>query len=138
MSRSYFCPHCSKLLNPGTKVIFLVDTDGGCDLMLLSPKLGDYNAVYARSVEFQEGQLYTFRCPVCRANLTAGGDDKLVEILTTEADEAPVPVRFSRVFGEEATFLMADDGVAKFGEHSGRYEGLNFFGAAADPESEIT
>ena len=25
MSRSYFCPHCKKLLNPHRKVIFLVE-----------------------------------------------------------------------------------------------------------------
>ena len=123
MSRSYFCPHCMKLLNPGTKVIFLVDTNGGCDLMLLSPTLGDYTAVYARSVQFEEGKLYTFRCPVCRANLTSKVDDKLVKILTAEGDEPPVEVRFSRVYGEEATFLRQDEGGAKFGEHSGRYEG---------------
>jgi hypothetical protein len=127
-----------KLLNPGTKVIFLVDTEAGCDLMLLSPTLGDYTAVYARSVQFEEGTLYTFRCPVCRANLTSSVDDKLVEILTSDGDEPPVEVRFSRVYGEEATFLRQDDGVARFGEHSGRYEGFNFFGAAADPEGEIT
>ena len=35
-------------------------------------------------------------------------------------DEPPVEVRFSRVYGEEATFLRQDDGVARFGEHSGR------------------
>jgi RNase P subunit RPR2 len=39
MARSYFCPHCRKLLNPGTKVIFLVDTGQDCELMLLSAKL---------------------------------------------------------------------------------------------------
>jgi catalase len=70
--------------------------------------------------------------------LTSSVDDKLVEILTSEGDETPVEVRFSRVYGEEATFLRHDEGVAKFGEHSGRYEGYNFFGAAADPESEIS
>ena len=74
MGRSYFCPHCMKLLNPGTKVIFLVDTEAGCDLMLLSPTLGDYTAVYARSVQFEEGTLYTFRCPVCRSKVGAFKD----------------------------------------------------------------
>jgi len=50
MARSYFCPHCRKLLNPGTKVIFLVDTGQDYELMLLSAKLGDYSAVFARSM----------------------------------------------------------------------------------------
>ncbi len=138
MGRSYFCPHCNKLLNPGTKVVFLVENGNSCELMLLSAELGDYTAVHARSMVFEQGRLYTFRCPVCRAKLTSRVDDKLVEILTAEGEETPAQVNFSRVYGEEATFLEADDGVARFGEHSNRYEELNFFGAAADTDGEIT
>jgi len=93
MARSYFCPHCRKLLNPGTKVIFLVDTPQDCELMLLSAKLGDYSAVFARSMVFEKGRLYTFRCPLCRAELTSSLDEKLVEILTDDEDGALVRVR---------------------------------------------
>ena len=106
MARSYFCPHCRKLLNPGTKVIFLVDAEQDCELMLLSAKLGDYSAVYARSMVFEEGRIYTFRCPLCRADLTSSLDEKLVDILTLTDDDALVRVSFSRVFGEQATFVM--------------------------------
>ena len=132
MARSYFCPHCRKLLNPGTKVIFLVDTGQDCELMLLSAKLGDYSAVYARSMVFEDGRLYTFRCPLCRAELTSSLDEKLVDILTDGDNGGVVRVSFSRVFGEQATFLMAKNGVDQFGEHASRYEGFNFFGEAAD------
>jgi len=48
MARSYFCPHCRKLLKTGTKVIFVVDTPRDCELMILSARLGDYSAVFAR------------------------------------------------------------------------------------------
>jgi len=132
MARSYFCPHCRKLLNPGTKVIFLVDTEQDCELVLLSAKLGDYSVVHARSMDFEEGRLYTFRCPLCRADLTSSLDENLVDILTLNDDDAPVRVSFSRVFGEQATFVMTGHGIDQFGEHAPRYEGLNFFGEAAD------
>ena len=134
MARSYFCPHCRKLLNPGTKVIFLVDAEQDCELMLLSAKLGDYSAVYARSMVFEEGRIYTFRCPLCRADLTSSLDEKLVDILTDGDNGEVVRVSFSRVFGEQATFVMAGHGIDQFGEHAPRYEGLNFFGEAPDQD----
>ena len=136
MARSYFCPHCRKLLNPGTKVIFLVDTPRDCELMLLSAKLGDYSAVFARSMVFEEGRLYTFRCPLCRAELTSSLDEKLVEILTDDEDGALVRVSFSRVFGERATFLMTGGDLTQFGSHADRYEGVNFFGEAKNSEGD--
>ena len=132
MARSYFCPHCRKLLNPGTKVIFLVDTGQDCELMLLSAKLGDYSAVFARSMIFEKGRIYIFRCPLCRADLTSSLDEQLVDILTEGDNGGMVRVSFSRVFGEKATFVTAPDGVARFGADADRYEEVNFFGEAPD------
>jgi hypothetical protein len=131
MGRSYYCPHCRKLLNPGTKVIFLVENGPELELVLLSPNLGDYSVVASRSMKLLDGAIYTFRCPLCRVDLTSNIDDKLVELLSrSEDDDAPVRVSFSRIHGEHATFLMADDGVDRFGEHADRYANLNFFGEA--------
>ena len=131
MGRSYYCPHCRKLLNPGTKVIFLVENGPELELVLLSAKLGDYSVVASRSMKLLDGAIYTFRCPLCRADLTSNIDNKLVELLSRSDDDgAPVRVSFSRIHGEHATFLMADDGVDRFGEHADRYDTLNFFGEA--------
>lgn len=131
MERSYYCPHCRKLLNPGTKVIFLVENGPELELVLLSAQLGDYSVVHSRSMTLLDGAIYTFRCPLCRVDLTSNIDDKLVELLSrSEDDDAPVRVSFSRIHGEHATFLMADDGVDRFGEHADRYANLNFFGEA--------
>jgi hypothetical protein len=131
MGRRYYCPHCRKLLNPGTKVIFLVENGPELELVLLSAKLGDYSVVASRSMKLLDGAIYTFRCPLCRADLTSNIDDKLVELLSrSDDDDSPVRVSFSRIHGEHATFLMADDGVDRFGEHADRYANLNFFGEA--------
>ena len=135
MGRSYFCPHCRKMLNPGTKVIFLVENGNDRELMLLSAKLGEYSAVHSRSMKFEEGKVYTFRCPMCRSDLTSSLDENLVDILTESDDGIMVRVSFSRVFGEQATFLRAPDGVDRYGEHASRYENVNFFGATSDHEN---
>ena len=136
MARSYFCPHCRKLLNPGTKVIFLVDTGQDCELMLLSAKLGEYSVVHSRSMKFEDGKIYTFRCPMCRSDLTSSLDENLVDILTLTDDDALVRVSFSRVFGEQATFLRAPDGVNRYGQDASRYEGVNFFGETSDQNGD--
>lgn len=137
MGRYYYCPHCRKLLNPGTKVIFLVENGPDMELVLLSAKLGDYSVVASRSMTLLDGAIYTFRCPLCRADLTSSGNDKLVDLLSRAGeDDPPVRVSFSRIHGEHATFLMADDGVDRFGEHADRYESLNFFGEAKDSQKD--
>lgn len=137
MGRSYYCPHCRKLLNPGTKVIFLVENGPDLELVLLSPKLGDYSVVASRSMKLLDGAIYTFRCPLCRVDLTSNIDNKLVELLSRkEDDDSPVRVSFSRIHGEHATFLMADDGIDRFGEHADRYAAVNFFGEAKSPRAD--
>ena len=131
MSRSFFCPHCRKLLNPRKKVIFLVEDGNDLELVLLSAHLGDYSAVRSRSMQLVEGAAYTFRCPLCRVDLTSSTNNRLVDLVTyEEEDSQAMRVSFSRVHGEEATFLMAEDGVSSFGSHANLYEDVNFFGEA--------
>ena len=136
MGRSYYCPHCRKLLNPGTKVIFLVENGEDREMVLLSAKLGEYSVVHSRSMAFEEGKVYTFRCPICRSDLTSSLDENLVDILTQNDEEMMVRVSFSRIFGEQATFLRAPDGVDRYGEHASRYENVNFFGETADQNGD--
>ncbi len=131
MSRSFFCPHCNKLLNPHRKVIFLVENGNELELVLLSAQLGDYSAVHSRSMQLVDGAVYTFRCPVCRADLTSSFNNRLVDLLTREDEDGQnMRVSFSRVHGEEATFLMADDGINRFGSDASEYDEVNFFGEA--------
>ena len=132
MSRSFFCPHCNKLLNPHKKVIFLVEDGNDLELVLLSAQLGDYSAVHSRSMQLVKGAAYTFRCPLCRVDLTSSANNRLVDLITREGEDGQdMRVSFSRVHGEEATFLMAEDGVSSFGSHASLYDDeVNFFGEA--------
>jgi len=130
MRREYYCPHCRKLLNPGSQVVFIVEHERQRELTLLAPELGDYSIIYPATFNFDLGTLYTFRCPLCRADLTSTLDQRLVDILTLGEDEAPVRVSFSRAYGERATFVFAANGVDQYGEHAERYSSLNFFGEA--------
>ncbi|MGD8438979.1 MAG: hypothetical protein PVG53_00475 [Holophagae bacterium] len=129
MARNYHCPKCKKVLNPGTKVVLLIDRNGDSELILLSPELGDYTVVYPLSFEPKLGQQYVFRCPVCQSDLTSDVNDALVEIEAETDDGSVERVGFSRTYGERATFVgSGPDHVTLYGDHATRYEAPNFFG----------
>jgi hypothetical protein len=134
----YYCPHCKALLNPGTKVIFVIGHGGRRGLLLLSPDLGDYAVVLAESIPIDEGRLYHFQCPVCHLDLTSSNNENLVEIVCREPDGSEALVAFSRVAGEHATFVRGPDGVRTFGEHAARYDPVNFFGEGQNGKLDAT
>jgi len=130
MSRNYHCPHCNRVLNPGTKVVLVIDNSGDRELILLSPELGDYTVVYPLSFEPELGRRYSFLCPVCQTDLTSAVNDRLVELDAESDDGRSERVGFSRVYGERATFVgSGPDHVTLYGDHATRYEAPNFFGA---------
>ena len=128
MKRAYFCPHCHGLLNPGTKVIFVIGQERQRGLLLLSPELGDYAVVLAESFPIKSGARHDFSCPICHHDLTSPANDNLVEILCRLPDGSEARVDFSRVAGEHATFVCGPRGIYSYGEHARLYEGANFFG----------
>ncbi len=132
MKRAYVCPKCHGLLNPGTKVIFLIEHEQDHGLVLLSPQLGDYAVVMGETLALEPGMVCRFRCPICHADLTSKADRHLVEVECHHPDGGRSIVSFSRVAGEHATFVRDAHGVESFGEHAGRYEPVNFFGAGKD------
>ena len=137
MGRNYHCPHCGKVLNPGTKVVLLIDNNKNeRELILLSPDLGDYTVVYPLSFEPELGRSYTFRCPVCQTNLTSLSNDNLVELDAETDDGRSERVGFSRVYGERATFVGSGlDHVTLYGDHATRFDDApNLFGKVRDDD----
>jgi hypothetical protein len=115
-------------LNPGTKVIFVIESEAKRGLLLLSPELGDYAVVLAESFPLAPGSVNNFACPICQHDLASPSTRNFVEILCRQADGTEARVAFSRVAGEHATFVRGPSGVESFGEHAERYENGNFFG----------
>jgi hypothetical protein len=126
------------MLNPGTKVIFVIGKEDSRGLLLLSPELGDYAVVLAESIPIERGTVYSFSCPICQHDLVSPVDDRLVEILCRQPDGSDARVDFSRVAGEHATFVRGPSGVRSFGEDAERYAGLNFFGVGKDATDDTT
>lgn len=137
MNRHYCCPHCKKVLNPGTKVVLLIANNGDHELILLSPELGDYTVVYPLSFEPELGRRYDFLCPVCHEDLTSMRNENLVELHAETLDGRHERVGFSRIYGERATFVgTGPDQVTLYGDHATRYDTPNFFGEHRHQDNE--
>jgi hypothetical protein len=128
MKRSYFCPHCKGLLNPGTKIILRAVKDLSAGLFLFSPQVGNYNLVMPDNFRLSIGDRVTFYCPICGADLTSEADKELAVLDSSTSGKSYFQVHFSRIFGKHATFVVKDGTVQSFGQHAGSYRGVNFFG----------
>ena len=128
MKRSYFCPHCEAMLNPGQKIVIKAVKDLAAGLFLFSPQVGNYNLIMPDNFRLSIGDRVTFYCPVCGADLSSEADDELAVLDCTVEGKGTFEVHFSRVFGKHATFVVRDGQVQRFGEHAEYYQSVNFFG----------
>lgn len=133
MKRTYHCPHCGATLNPNVKVILTAVGGGARGLILMSPQPGNYDAIIPAELGLVEGQLVDFSCPVCRHDLACTDEPRLAEVAFRRTSGAAGRVRFSRKFGERATFVITGEEVRSYGENAAEYGGMNFFGAG-NPE----
>ena len=69
---NFLCSHCRAYLRVWNNIIFIVNSIQRKlhAILLLNPELGNYNLVHHSSVEFEEGEMLNFMCPVCRTDHT--------------------------------------------------------------------
>jgi hypothetical protein len=126
---NFLCPHCRAYLRVWNNIIFIVSSNlrNLSGILLLNPELGNYNLIHHSSIEFEEGEILNFICPVCRADLTASDINvNLARIIMLDADDKEYDVYFSKICGEHSTFVIHDDDILeKFGEDNLSY--VNYF-----------
>ncbi len=126
---NYLCPHCRSYLRVWNNIILIVKSESRNlqSILLLNPGIGNYNLIHHSSIEFSEGEMLDFICPVCRADLTATGIHRnLVRIILIDEKNTEFDVYFSKICGEHSTFVIhKDDIVEKHGEDSSSY--VNYF-----------
>ena len=122
---NFLCPHCRAYLRVWNNIIFIVNSiqRNLHAILLLNPELGNYNLVHHSSVEFEEGEMLNFMCPICRTDLTAKGiNNSLAKIVMTDENNKEFDVYFSKICGEHSTFLIHDDDIVeKYGKDSSSY-----------------
>ena len=126
---NYLCPHCRAYLRVWNNIIFVVRSESQNQqaILLLNPKLGNYEVIHHTAVNVCDGNKLIFLCPVCHAELTATGiNENLNRIIMIDEKKIEFDVYFSRICGEHTTFLIhKDDIIERYGEDSSSY--VNYF-----------
>ena len=124
MKTDFLCPHCRGYLSVGNKVIFSIRKSGWSGgLLLLSPELGEYSYEHHASYQVKPGEEFDFLCPICHADLSVPGSEKLAKVLMHEKEggEHEFFVVFSRVEGEKCTFKISEKKLETYGDASSKY-----------------
>ena len=129
LKHNYSCPHCGSFLRVWNNIIFTVSSPDKVrkGILLLNPKLGNYTLTSHETLEFAEGEIVEFFCPVCLTDLRATSiNENLVRVLMSDSDGRTFDVYFSRIVGEHSTFKIKDnDVIEKFGKDDSHY--INYF-----------
>lgn len=122
MRWTYSCPHCQAILNPQDAIILMARFEDQVWLVGLHPEPGKYEIYVPPHVRVNSGDRWTFLCPVCDADLKTDFADTLcaIDIHTDEEDHR---IFFSRVAGDQATFVVSAEGLkSKYGKDAGSYD----------------
>ena len=122
----YLCPKCKGHLNVGDQLVFATTTKKRHKgLLLLSPKVGEYNYQHHDKFSLEDGELVDFSCPICQSDLTSNErkDHAMIWMVGVE-DNMEYDLYFSRVKGNRSTYVVAQDNVEMFGEDAMDFDDL--------------
>jgi hypothetical protein len=117
----YTCPHCQANLNPEASIMVRAEHAGRRILIGLHPQPGNYEVDLPVDETMAPGARWDFSCPVCDHDLVSELSDDLCALDMCCGDERH-RVFFSRIAGEEATFVVGAEGMlTDHGIHTDRY-----------------
>lgn len=122
MEKNYLCPKCKSYINIGTKIVLSVhvgETQRG--LLLFEKELGDYKVKKNDLINYSEGEMVGFFCPICHENLKSEIHENLARILIVDENNVENDVLFSRISGEMATYKINNDTIEAFGSNKEKY-----------------
>jgi len=121
MKWSYTCPHCEAALNPDESIVLRAEHEDRKLLVSLHPQPGNYEVDLPPGEAMPAGTLWSFSCPVCDHSLVSELSDELCAIDMWLQGERH-RVYFSRIAGEEATFVVSAEGMlTDHGVHVDQY-----------------
>lgn len=110
MKWTYSCPDCGAILNPQDAIILVARNGNQVWLVGLHPEPGRYEIFVPPGVDVVPGERWTFSCPVCTTELTTDFADTLCTV-NIHTDDEDHRVFFSRIAGDQATFIVSTDGI---------------------------
>lgn len=122
----YLCPKCKGHLNVGGVLVFATETHRKHKgLIMLNPKVGEYNYKHHPNYMLEKGELVDFHCPICHANLTSSKNkDHAMILMVGEDDNCDYELYFSKKAGNKSTYVVAKEEIEAFGEDAMDIEDL--------------
>ena len=121
MHWTYSCPKCRGKLNPEQNVILVAEHAGKKVLMGLHPEPGVYTVHSPPEIDVSPGSRWQLTCPLCQADLRSDLSEDLAQLDMTCGGD-PHRVYFSRIVGEQATFVVSAEGLLHdHGIHTDQY-----------------
>ncbi len=122
MKWTYSCPHCRAMLNPQDAIILVARHKDRVWLVGLHPEPGEYEVFVPPDVKVTSGDRWSFACPVCSVDLVTDFSNDLCAV-DIHSDDEDHRVFFSRIAGEQATFVISAEGLrSKHGKDVDTYE----------------
>lgn len=121
MHWTYSCPHCRGMLNPEDNVVLRAEREDHRFLAGFHPQPGNYEVELPPGEEMPKGTRWEFFCPICDHSLVSELSDDLCALDVHTGGDVH-RIYFSRIAGEEATFMVSAEGLLKdYGVHTDRY-----------------
>jgi hypothetical protein len=113
----FYCPDCSHRLDENKEIRLKTLRENGDEgYIYLSTTLGDYTKRSEPNIEFGKGELIEFSCPHCNSQIHSKERDKFVHLVMRVENKFEFDILFSRVVGEQKTYLVTEDGVECYGK----------------------
>ncbi|MCK5378321.1 MAG: hypothetical protein KAJ78_02910 [Acidobacteria bacterium] len=121
MHWTYSCPRCQGTLNPEEAVILIAEHAGKRVLIGLHPEPGIYEIHPPPEIDIKPGSRWLLMCPLCNADLRSDLSEDLAHLDMNCGGDLH-RVYFSRVAGEQATFVVSAEGLLHdHGIHTDQY-----------------
>jgi len=122
MAKDYLCPICKGQLRVKNSILLSAKSkQNEKGLIFLNSKIGDYSITTHPDFNIQDGEEYTFFCPICHATLNREENPHLVKIYMRDGAEE-FEVYFSSLAGEKCTYKISDKSIEQIGPDAIRYK----------------
>jgi len=114
----FYCPDCSQCLDDKKEIhLKYRRSNGDSGDVYLSTTLGNYKKRLIPNVEFKDKELIDFICPHCNSTIHSSDKENYVHLIMRVENKFDFEILFSRVAGEQKTYLVTEDGVECYGEN---------------------
>lgn len=122
MAKDYLCPICKGHLRVKNSILLSAKSKTNeKGLVFLNSDVGDYTVTTHNDFKINDGEDYTFFCPICHATLNREENPHLVKIHLIEGDEK-YDIYFSSLAGEKCTYKISDKSIEQIGPDATHYK----------------